>query len=60
MRAFISIQRIQLTGRAVLPCEACRPGFFLPVRLRSRLFRGKFLAALPGARPPRRLGPAGR
>jgi Putative transposase/Transposase zinc-binding domain len=25
---------------------ACRPGFFLPVRVLSRLFRGKFLAAL--------------
>ena len=26
--------------------RACRPGFFLPVRVLSRLFRGKFLAAL--------------
>jgi hypothetical protein len=25
---------------------ACRPGFFLPVRVLSRLFRGKFLAGL--------------
>jgi hypothetical protein len=25
---------------------ACRPGFFLPVRLLSRVFRGKFLAGL--------------
>jgi hypothetical protein len=25
---------------------ACRPGFFLPVRVLSRLFRGKFLASL--------------
>jgi hypothetical protein len=25
---------------------ACRPGFFLPVKILSRLFRGKFLAAL--------------
>jgi len=25
---------------------SCRPGFFLPVRVLSRLFRGKFLAAL--------------
>jgi hypothetical protein len=23
---------------------SCRPGFFLPVRVLSRLFRGKFLA----------------
>ena len=29
------------------PCwRACRPGFFLPVRVLSRLFRGKFLAGL--------------
>jgi hypothetical protein len=26
--------------------RACRPGFFLPVRVLSRVFRGKFLAAL--------------
>jgi putative transposase/transposase-like zinc-binding protein len=26
--------------------RACRPGFFLPVRVLSRLFRGKFLAGL--------------
>lgn len=26
----------------------CRPGFFLPVRVLSRLFRGKFLALLQG------------
>jgi len=26
--------------------RSCRPGFFLPVRVLSRLFRGKFLAAL--------------
>ncbi len=25
---------------------SCRPGFFLPVRVLSRLFRGKFLAGL--------------
>lgn len=29
---------------------ACRPGFFLPVRVLSRLFRGKFLALLDEAR----------
>jgi Putative transposase/Transposase zinc-binding domain len=28
---------------------ACRPGFFLPVRVLSRLFRGKFLAGLRAA-----------
>ena len=28
---------------------SCRPGFFLPVRVLSRLFRGKFLAALRAA-----------
>lgn len=29
------------------PCwRSCRPGFFLPVRALSRLFRGKFLAGL--------------
>ena len=29
--------------------RACRPGFFLPVRVLSRLFRGKFLAAISEA-----------
>ena len=29
--------------------RACRPGFFLPVRVLSRLFRGKFLAGLGDA-----------
>ena len=33
---------------------ACRPGFFLPVRVLGRVFRGKFLAGL------RRLAAAGR
>ena len=28
---------------------ACRPGFFLPVRVLGRMFRGKFLALLRGA-----------
>lgn len=28
--------------------RSCRPGFFLPVRVLSRLFRGKFLAGLRG------------
>jgi len=32
------------------PCwRSCRPGFFLPVRVLSRLFRGKFLAGLQEA-----------
>jgi putative transposase/transposase-like zinc-binding protein len=31
------------------PCwRSCRPGFFLPVRVLSRVFRGKFLAGLRG------------
>ena len=34
---------------------ACRPGFFLPVRVLSRLFRGKFLARLDEAFANRRL-----
>jgi Putative transposase/Transposase zinc-binding domain len=29
--------------------RSCRPGFFLPVRVLSRLFRGKFLAGLRAA-----------
>ena len=29
--------------------RGCRPGFFLPVRVLSRLFRGKFLAGLSAA-----------
>ena len=28
---------------------ACQPGFFLPMRVLSRVFRGKFLALLRGA-----------
>jgi hypothetical protein len=40
---------------------ACRPGFFLPVRVLSRLFRGKFLAGLCQAHALGRLvPPAGR
>jgi Putative transposase/Transposase zinc-binding domain len=34
---------------------ACRPGFFLPVRVLSRLFRGKFLAGLRAAQQAARL-----
>ncbi len=43
------------------PCwRGCRPGFFLPVRPLSRLFRGKFLAGLRQAREQGRLRlPAG-
>jgi hypothetical protein len=35
--------------------RACRPGFFLPVRVLSRLFRGKFLAGLRQAHAAGRL-----
>jgi hypothetical protein len=43
-------------GRIVAPAlwRSCRPGFFLPVRVLSRLFRGKYLAGL------RRVHDAGR
>src|SRR5215207_4089516 len=34
---------------------ACRPGFFLPGRVLSRVFRGKFLALLGGAFDQRKL-----
>jgi len=34
---------------------ACRPGFFLPVRVLSRVFRGKFLALLRQAQAARQL-----
>jgi Putative transposase/Transposase zinc-binding domain len=37
--------KIEATPRWV----ACRPGFFLPVRVLSRVFRGKFLAGLRAA-----------
>jgi hypothetical protein len=38
-------------GRAEAPPRwvACRPGFFLPVRVLGRLYRGKFLAGLRAA-----------
>ena len=56
-----------VNGRAEEPPRwvACRPGFFLPVRVLSRLFRGKFLAGLRGLRRgaaglPRPLGGAWR
>jgi hypothetical protein len=35
---------------------ACRPGFFLPVRVLSRVFRGRFLAGLRAAIDAGRLG----
>ena len=40
--------------------RACRPGFFLPVRVLSRLFRGKFLAGVRAAYAAGRLGLHGR
>lgn len=44
-----------------VPCwRSCRPGFFLPVRVLSRLFRGKFLAGLRQAYHDGRLGFHGR
>jgi hypothetical protein len=43
------------------PCwRSCRPGFFLPVRLLSRVFRGKFLASLRQAHERGQLSLAGR
>ncbi len=38
-----------VTGGGLTPAgqwQSCRPGFFLPVRILSRVFRGKFLARL--------------
>jgi len=43
-------------GRSWVPC---RPGFFLPVRVLSRLFRGRFLAGLRAAYRDGALGPPG-
>jgi hypothetical protein len=40
--------------------KSCRPGFFLPVRVLSRLFRGKFVAGLQDAFRERRLELHGR
>jgi hypothetical protein len=40
--------------------RACRPGFFLPVRVLSQLFQGKFLAGLRAAYDAGRLGWHGR
>jgi hypothetical protein len=40
--------------------KPCRPGFFLPVRVLSRLFRGKFLAGLTQAFRDERLDVHGR
>jgi len=39
---------------------ACRPGFFLPVKVLSRLFRGKFIAYLCEARDQGKLTYAGQ
>jgi hypothetical protein len=49
-------------GRAEAPPRwvACRPGFFLPVRVLGRLFRGKFLAGLRAAYERGQLTCAGR
>jgi hypothetical protein len=48
-------------GRLEQPARwvSCRPGFFLPVRVLSRLFRGKFLAGLRQAYSAGRLRLAG-
>jgi hypothetical protein len=40
--------------------RACRPGFFLPVRVLSRLFRGNFLAGLRAAYDAGQVGCHGR
>src|ERR1700728_3797207 len=49
-------------GRVEEPSRwvSCRPGFFLPVRVLSRLFRGKFLAGLRAAYDDGRVGCHGR
>jgi hypothetical protein len=39
---------------------SCRPGFFLPVRVLSRLFRGKFLAGLRAAHAAGELSCSGK
>jgi hypothetical protein len=51
-----------VAGRPASPPRwvSCRPGFFLPVRVLSRLFRGKFLAGLRAAYAAGRLGCHGR
>jgi hypothetical protein len=45
-------------GTVETPCRwvSCRPGFFLPVRVLSRVFRGKFLALLRQAQSAGELG----
>jgi hypothetical protein len=50
-----SAGKIDATPRWV----ACRPGFFLPVRVLSRVFRGKFLAGLRAAVDTGRLAEPG-
>jgi hypothetical protein len=51
-----------VNGRTEQPPRwlSCRPGFFLPVRVLSRLFRGKFLAGLRSAYDRGALGCHGR
>jgi hypothetical protein len=51
-----------VNGRAEEPPRwvACRPGFFLPVRVLSRLFRGKFLAGLRAVYAAGQVGCHGR
>jgi hypothetical protein len=39
--------------------KSCRPGFFLPVRVLSALFKGKFLAGLGQAKEQGKLHPGG-
>jgi hypothetical protein len=51
-----------LRGQVTQPPRwvACRPGFFLPVRVLSRLFRGKFLAGLRAAHAAGELSCSGK
>src|SRR5215472_9176910 len=61
IRAWLLDTRSSLNDHTGLSCDvtgkldasprwrACRPGFLLPVRVLSRVFRGKFLAGLAAA-----------
>lgn len=51
-----------LRGQVTQPSRwvSCRPGFFLPVRVLSRLFRGKFLAGLRAAHAAGELSCSGK
>jgi hypothetical protein len=55
---------LSCTARGVVDAapqwRSCRPGFFLPVRVLSRVFRGKFLAFLQAAFQQQRLRFPGR